>query len=167
MECSEVVIRRVQRSDQPQVQQHLHPDKDVTRKRLDAFIHADDATHLRVLAELRARSADQETTLLLTLEAAGIAILAVMLSVTPHDVFPTPPKPEEGWVSYVVFLIVCIALGAFAMVILLPSVWHAVIGNRNHTRAVVWLAACEHALQERPRTWLGRRSRPSSRMGRA
>ncbi len=167
VECFEVVIRRVRRSDHPEVQQHLHDDKDVTRERLNAFVHADDATQLRVLAELRARSADQETSLLLTLEAAGVAVIAVMLSVTPHDVFPAPPKPDEGWISYVVFLIVCITLGAFAMVILLPSIWHAVVGNRNHTRAVVWLAAYEHALQERPRTWLVRRSRRSLRTSRS
>lgn len=136
-------------------------------ERLDAFIRADDATQLRVLAELRARSADQETSLLLTLEAAGVAVIAVMLSVIPHDVFPSPPKPDEGWISYVVFLIVCITLGAFTMVILLPSIWHAVVGNRNHTRAIVWLAAYEHALQERPRTWLERRSRRNLRTSRS
>jgi hypothetical protein len=64
-------------SDRPEVQRHLYRDNDVTRDRLDAFVTDDDATRLRVLAELRTRSVDQETTLTLTLQAAGISTVAV------------------------------------------------------------------------------------------
>lgn len=133
-------------SDRPEVQRHLHRDNDVTRDRLDAFVTDDDATRLRVLAELRTRSVDQETTLTLTLQAAGISTVAVMLAAVRRDVVPAAPHAADGVVGYVAYLLACVVLGVFAVVIVLPSVWRAVKGNRDTARAAVWLAAYEDAL---------------------
>lgn len=133
-------------SDRPEVQRHLHRDNDVIRDRLDAFVTDDDATRLRVIAELRTRSVDQETTLTLTLQSAAIATVAVMLAAVRHDVVPAPPHPADGVAGCVAYLLTCIVLGVFAVVIVLPSVWRAVKGNRDTARAAVWLAAYEGAL---------------------
>lgn len=95
-----------------------------------------------VLAELRFRAADQETLPVLTFEAATVAILAVMLSRVPAAAARATLDVESGWVGTVV-------LGACGVVLAMPLIWRAVIGNRNNARAVVWLSAYEQALAVR------------------
>lgn len=160
--------RRLALNDRPEVAKHLHDHIEVTRTELDAFVAEDDAVQLLVLAELRSQAADQGTTLVLTLEAATVAILAVMLSRIPTASGPAVPDLESGWAGTAAFAIACVVLGAFAVVLAMPSVWHAVIGNRNRARAVVWLGAYEQVLAERkstvameaqPRSWFARRRR--------
>jgi hypothetical protein len=146
--------RRPKLSDRPDVAQHLHDHVEVTRAELDAFLRADDAVRLLVLAELRSRGADQETGLVLTLEAAGLAVAAILLLRVP--VLAQPGLSGPWWVQDVTFGIVCLVLGLFAAALVLPSAWRAVRGNRDHQRAVVWLAAYEEAASVRrtkPRTW--------------
>jgi|GEM_PF-3281107 len=160
--------KRKELKDRPEVAKHLHDHIEVTRTELDAFVGADDAVQLLVLAELRSQAADQETTLVLTLEAATVAILAVMLSRIPTGSGPAVPDLGSGWVGTVAFAIACVLLGAFAVALAMPSVWQAVIGNRKRARAVVWLGAYEQVLAERgstvameaqPRSWFARRRR--------
>lgn len=166
--------KRQELKDRPEVAKHLHDHIEVTRTELDAFVGEDDAVQLLVLAELRSQAADQETTLVLTLEAAAVAILAVMLSRIPTASGRAMPDLGSGWVGTAAFAIVCAVLGAFAVVLALPSLRRAVIGNRNHARAVVWLGAYEQALAERRssvaigaplRSWFARR-RPTTSPGR-
>jgi len=160
--------KRQELKDRPEVAKHLHDHIEVTRTELDAFVADDDAVQLLVLAELRSRAADQGTTLVLTLEAAAIAILAVMLSRIPTASGPAVPDLGSGWVGIAAFAIACVVLGAVAVVLAMPSVWHAVIGNRKRARAVVWLGAYEQVLAEhgsmvameaQPRSWFARRRR--------
>lgn len=135
-------------SDQPDVAKHLHDHITVTRAELDAFTNEEDAVRLLVLAELRSRAADQETSLVLTLEAAAIAILAIMLSRIPVDtVNGTFPGP--GWVGALTLGIAYVILAIAAVALIAPSMWRAIKGNRDHARALVWLAAYEEALTER------------------
>ena len=144
--------RRLALKDRPEVAKHLHDHIEVTRTELDAFAAEDDAVQLLILAELRSQAADQGTTLVLTLEAATVAILAVMLSLVPTASGPAVPDLESGWAGTAAFAIACVVLGAFAVVLAMPSVWHAVIGNRNRARAAVWLGAYEQVLAERRST---------------
>ncbi|MCE0459493.1 hypothetical protein [Curtobacterium flaccumfaciens] len=137
--------KRPELSDRPEVAQHLHDDIVVTREKLDAFMRDDDAVQLLVLAELRSRAADQETTLVLTLQAATVTILAVMLARIPVG---SAAPSSSGWTGSVAFAIAALVLAAFAILLIMPSVRNAVIGNRNRQRAVVWLAAYEQALSE-------------------
>lgn len=137
--------KRPELSDRPEVAQHLHDDIVVTREKLDAFMRDDDAVQLLVLAELRSRAADQETTLVLTLQAATVTILAVMLARIPVG---SAAPSSSGWTGSVAFAIAALVLAAFAILLIMPSVRNAVIGNRNWQRAVVWLAAYEQALSE-------------------
>lgn len=137
--------RRPDLSDRPEVAQHLHEDTVVTREKLDAFVRDGDAVQLLVLAELRSRSADQEATLVLTLQAATVTILAVMLARIPVG---SAALSSSGWTGTVAFAIAALVLAAFAILLIMPSVRHAVIGNRNRLRAVVWLGAYEQALTE-------------------
>lgn len=134
--------------DRPEIAKHLHNHIEVTRRELDAFVREDDAVQLLVLAELRSQAADQETTLVLTLEAATVAILAVMLSRIPTASGPALPDLGAGWVGAAAFAISCVVLGVIAVLLAMPSVWRAVIGNRNHARAAVWLGAYEQVLAE-------------------
>jgi hypothetical protein len=130
----------------------------VTRAELDAFTNEDDSVRLLVLAELRSRAADQETNLTLTLEAAAIAILAIMLSRLPAATTGTASL-GHGWVGALALGIVYLVLAVFVLALVAPSVWRAVKGNRDHARAVVWLAAYEQALKDRrpTRNWFSRR----------
>ncbi len=141
--------KRAALKDRPEVAKHLHKHIEVTRTELDAFAAEDDAVQLLVVAELRSRAADQETTLLLTLEGATVAILAVMLSRIPTASPPAAPDLGSGWAGTAAFAIACAVLGAIAVVLAMPSARRAVIGNRNHARAVVWLGAYEQVLAER------------------
>ncbi|MDB6427459.1 hypothetical protein [Curtobacterium sp. 20TX0008] len=141
--------KRAALKDRPEVAKHLHKHIEVTRTELDAFAAEDDAVQLLVLAELRSRAADRETTLLLTLEGATVAILAVMLSRIPTASPSAAPNRGSGWVGTAAFAIVCAALGAIAVVLAMPSARRAMIGNRDHAQAVVWLGAYEQVLVER------------------
>lgn len=91
-----------------------------------------------------------------------------MLSRIPTASGRAVPDLGSGWVGTAAFAIACVVLGAFAVVLAMPSVWQAVIGNRNRARAVVWLGAYEQVLAERrstiamkaqPRSWFARRRR--------
>lgn len=137
--------KRPELSDRPEVAQHLHEDIVVTREKLDAFVRDGDAVQLLVLAELRSRASDQETTLVLTLQAATVTILAVMLARIPVG---SAGPSSSGWTGTVAFAIAALVLAVFAILLIMPSVRHAVIGNRNRLRAVVWLTAYEQALAE-------------------
>lgn len=137
--------KRPELSDRPEVARHLHDDTVVTREKLDAFVSDGDAVQLLVLAELRSRAADQETTLVLTLQAATVTILAVMLA---RIHVGSAVLSSSGWEGTVAFAIAALVLAAFAILLIMPSVRHAVIGNRNRLRAVVWLAAYEQTLSE-------------------
>lgn len=137
--------KRPELGDRPEVARHLYDDTVVTREKLDAFVRDGDAVQLLVLAELRSRSADQETMLVLTLQAATVTILAVMLARIPVG---SAAFSLSGWAGTVAFAIAALVLAAFAILLIMPSVRHAVVGNRNRLRAVVWLAAYEQALAE-------------------
>jgi len=145
------VRRRPNPSDRPEVTKHLHDHIIVTRAELDAFADDEDAVRLLVLAELRSRAADQETSLILALEAAALAILAILLSRIPIN-NPDVSSPGSGWVAVITLGIAYAILAILAIGLIVPSIWYAVKGNRDHARAVVWLAAYEHALIEREPT---------------
>jgi len=145
------VKRRPKLSERPEVAKHLHDHIMVSRAELDAFTDEEDAVRLLVLAELRSRAADQETSLVLTLEAAAIAILAIMLSRIPIDTV-NGTSPGQGWVGALALGIAYVILAVAAVALIAPSMWRAVKGNRDHTRAVVWLAAYEQALSDRKLT---------------
>lgn len=130
--------KRPELSDRPEAARHLHDDIVVTREKLEAFVRDSDAVQLLVIAELRSRAADQKTTLVLALQAATVTILAVMLARIPVG---SAAPSSSGWAGTVAFAIVALILAAFAILLIMPSVQHAVIGNRNRLRAVVWLAA--------------------------
>lgn len=148
--------RRPKLSERPEVAKHLHDHIIVTRAELDAFANEEDDVRLLLLAELRSRAADQETSLVLTLEAAAIAIVAIMLSRVPVDAVTVPPGPT--WTRALILGITCALLAVIALALVAPSVWRSVKGNRDHERAVVWIAAYEEALTDRkptppPRFW--------------
>lgn len=141
------MTRRPRPAAHPEVGRHLHEHIDVTRAELDAFLGEDDAVRLLVLAELRAQTADQETSIVLTLEAAGTAVVAIMLSRIPVAAGPAAAGP--WWATDLTLAIACAILGLVAAAILIPSVRRAVKGNLDHQRAVVWLAAYKQAIVER------------------
>lgn len=137
--------KRPELSDWPEVAQHLHDSIVITHEKLGAFMRDDDAVQLLVLAELRSRAADQESALVLTLQTATVTILAVMSA--PIPVGSAAPN-SSGWTGTVAFAIAALLLAAFAILLILPSVRHAVVGIRNRLQAVVWLATYEQALSE-------------------
>jgi len=139
------VKKRPELSDRPEFARHLHKDTVVTREKLNAFVRDSDAAQLPVLAALRSRAADQETTLVLTLRAATVSVLAVMLARIPLE---STGASSDGWAGIVALAIAAVVLATFAILLIMPSVRHAVIGNRNRLRAVVWLAAYEQALTQ-------------------
>jgi len=141
------VKKRQPLSDRPEVAKHLHEHITVTHAEIDAFVRDDDVTRLLVLAELRARSADLETSLVLTLEPAAVAVFAVMLSRVP--VASGGLFAKSGWVNTVAFGVVCLVLAVVVVALLVPSVWHAVKGSCDRVRAAVWVAAYKEALAER------------------
>lgn len=153
--------RRPKLSDRPEVAKHLHDHIIVTQAELDAFTYETEDVRLLILAELRSRAADQETSLVLTLEAAAIAILAIMLSRIPVDA-AVGASPGGGWLGVIILGIAYASLAVVAVALIAPSMWRAVKGNRDHARAVVWLAAYEEALTDRRRTPRPRWWRPSS-----
>jgi len=92
---------------------------------------------------------------LIGLEAAALAILAILLSVAPDDLLHTNAQHVtpglSGWFeSIAVFL----AYAMITLAIMIPSMIHAVRRNRDHGRAVVWLRAYEQALADRRRGWV-------------
>jgi hypothetical protein len=138
--------------DRPEVQAHLHEDFEVTRAKLDLFAAAPEDVRLLVVAELRRRVEDQEHIIVPTLEAAGLAIFAIFISITPDSMrtVVVGHLTLTGWSRWVTVMAGFFNYAAIVLVVLLPSIRAAVIRNRDRSRAAVWLAAYDTDATGRP-----------------
>ena len=154
--------RRKQRaiSDRPEVAEHLHDDDEITLERLATFAEAPTSVQLLVLGQLRRRSEDQEAALLPAIEAMGLAILALFLTLIPDSmrfaVLPEPiTDPLGRWLGVVAGMAI---LGLAAAILVLPTIKTILRADRNRAGAAVWHDAFDRELN-RQRALPGRAGR--------
>lgn len=140
--------------------EHLHDDDEITLERLASFANAPASVQLLVLSQLRLKSEDQEAALLPGIEALGIAVLALFLSLTPDSLrfaILTEPitDPLGRWVSVTIGMVI---LGLMAAALVFPTIWTILKADRNRARAAAWHEAFERELT-RQRALPGRAGR--------
>jgi hypothetical protein len=138
-------------SDRPEVAEHLHDDDEMTLERLATFGEAPASVQLLVLGQLRTRSEDQEAALLPAIEAMGLAILALFLTLIPDSmrfaVLPEPiTDPLGRWLGVVLGMVI-LALVAVALV--LPTIRTILRADRDRGRAAAWHEAYDRELTRR------------------
>ena len=146
--------------ERPAVAAHLRRDDEITLERLAAFAKAPPDVQLLVLGQLRLQSEDQEAARLPAIEAMGLAILALFLTVTPDNMriaVLTEPiiDPLGRWLSVTVGMGI---FGLMAAALILPTVWSALKADRKRGRAAAWHDAYDRELA-RQRTLHGRAGR--------
>jgi len=138
-------------SDRPEVAKHLHEDDEITLERLASFANAADSVQLLVLGQLRRRSEDQEAALLPAIEAMGLAILALFLTLIPDSIrFAVLPEPITDplgrWLGVVLGMVI---LGLAAGALVLPTIRTILRADRDRGRAAAWHEAYDRELTRR------------------
>lgn len=144
----------------PAVAAHLHDDDDINLKRLASFADAPPRVQLLVLGQLRLRSEDQEATLLPAIEALAVALLALLLTVTPDSmrfaVFTEPlADPLGRWITVTTGMVI---FALFTAALVLPTIWKSLKADRRRGRAAAWHEAYDRELTRR-RSLSGRQGR--------
>ena len=147
-------------SDRPEVAKHLHDDDEITLERLKTFGEAPTSVQLLVLGQLRRRSEDQEAALLPAIEAMGLAILALFLTLIPDSmrfaVLPEPiTDPLGRWLGVVLGMVI---LALMAVALVLPTIRTILRADRDRGRAAAWHEAYDRELARR-RALTGRTGR--------
>ena len=111
---------------------HIHADVDVTAERLKDFALASRSTQVKVLAALRAKSADDSVATQLSIASLFLAVF-VVIAAPLIAVQPDPTLASSWWAR----LGLMVALVVLLLVAVSPAMWDAAKGHVRrwpHTR---------------------------------
>lgn len=120
--------------------EHMHRHTRITSELVDRFAEAPRENQLQVLAQLRARVADDSHAIELAVAGIAVSVLALLL---------VPPRVDLAHLPWVVSLATGGMLGIFVAVLLVPLLIGSAIRSNRREIATVWLRAYEDELQRR------------------
>lgn len=137
--------------ERPEVREHLHNDSEITAQRVTAFALAPIDVQLLVLGQLQEKAEDQESSFVPTIQSMALAILALLLAVTPEGMrFAVVAEPSDDPLTRWLAVTLGMAIyGVVAAGLVLPVVWAIFKSSRRRTRAAAWLKAYEREISRR------------------
>ena len=148
---------------------HIHEDNRVNTDRVDAFALAPRQEQMTTLAELRSRVKDDSNSVELAVSLALVGALITVVVPLPESI--SALQNPNWWVAAIVWVLLCLAIGAGLFIALLPVLISTMRHSRKRDLAELWLRAYEDELdgrwsrQDRPaRRWQKERSATVARL---